>query len=43
MNWLGTNTTDISARASMDFPLQLSIAYCSDYPNAINDYKDYYM
>jgi hypothetical protein len=22
MNWLGTNTTSISARASMDFPLQ---------------------
>jgi hypothetical protein len=40
---LGTNTTDISARASMDFPLQVAIAPCSDYPNVINDDISYYM
>lgn len=33
MNWLGTNTTAISGRASMDFPLQRW--RCSDYPNVM--------
>jgi len=37
MNWLGTNTTDISDRASMDFPLQVTNVPCSDYPNVINE------